>query len=229
MMNIVDPIIFQCAVQPRAIALCAPGTGISLVSYRRLLDMIFGICARIRKLGIKYGDVVAVEIEDPIFCVAVILSLARLGIVTLSRFDERIVETLTVNALIADKYPAAPKVDQIILADLSWIKFDSSNAPNEQATTFPDDLCRLVLTSGTTGIPKAVPVTHRRMAARIARHDTVFTSRFANCSRIFGELAISTSLGFQVLLGTLWRGGAFFFPGKNFDLTIDAFEEYRGG
>ena len=34
-MNIVDPILYQCRRQPPAAAICVPGPGIGLISYRR--------------------------------------------------------------------------------------------------------------------------------------------------------------------------------------------------
>src|SRR6266508_4435186 len=128
-MNIVDPILFQCTLQPRAAALCAPGTGIGLISYGRLAIIIHNICRQLIRLGIRRGAVVAIEIEDPIFATAVTLSLTRLGVVTLSRYDERILDTVQIDALIADKYPAMVKIYQIILADLSWLKGDGSPPP----------------------------------------------------------------------------------------------------
>jgi acyl-coenzyme A synthetase/AMP-(fatty) acid ligase len=227
-MNIVDPILFQCAVQPKVAALCAPDTGIGLISYGRLGQMIHNICRRVMRLGLGPGKIVAVSIQDPIFQTAVVLALTRLGVASVSRYDERILGAIRVDALIADKYPSMPKIDQIILADLSWTKGDGSPLlPQELPQTGPDDLCRIVLTSGTTGNPKGVAVSHRLLAERMARHIVVFGSRLGNHSRIFSDLPVTTSLGFQFLIHTLWRGGMHFFPGKTFDVTVDAFEEYK--
>ena len=124
-MNIVDPILFQCAIQPKSAALCAPGTGLGLISYGRLGQMIDNICGHMTKLGFMPGKVVAIQIKDPIFQAVVTLALARLGVVTVSRYDERIFDAIRVDALIADMSPPRVRIDQVILADLSWIRGDS--------------------------------------------------------------------------------------------------------
>jgi acyl-CoA synthetase (AMP-forming)/AMP-acid ligase II len=76
-------------------------------------------------------------------------------------------------------------------------------------------------------VPKAAAVSHRLLSDRITRHLSVFGNRLANCSRIFCDVPISSSLGFQFLIYTLWRGGTMFFAGNSFEDTIRAFEQYK--
>jgi acyl-CoA synthetase (AMP-forming)/AMP-acid ligase II len=85
----------------------------------------------------------------------------------------------------------------------------------------------VILTSGTTGEPKGVPISHRLMADRIARHTTVFGARVADCRRIYSDMPITTSPGFRFLLATLWRGGTYFLPGDSFESTLTAMERYQ--
>ncbi len=89
-MNIVDSILFQSEMQPKAAALCAPGSAIGLISYGRLRQFIHNICRNIRKLGLARGQTVAASIKDEIFQAAVTLALARLGIATVPRYDDRL-------------------------------------------------------------------------------------------------------------------------------------------
>jgi hypothetical protein len=117
-MNIVDPILFQCEIQPKAAALCAPGSNIGLISYGRLAQFIHNISRTIRKLGLAPKQLVAVSIKDEIFQTAVVLALARLGIVTVSRYDERLAGTVKVDAVITDSPAAFVNAPQLILADL---------------------------------------------------------------------------------------------------------------
>jgi acyl-CoA synthetase (AMP-forming)/AMP-acid ligase II len=93
--------------------------------------------------------------------------------------------------------------------------------------TSENDLCRIILTSGTSNEPKAVAVSHRLMADRISRHLTVFGSRLVNCSRVYCDIPISSSMGFQFLIYALWRGATVLFPGEDFAQTLRAFEDYR--
>lgn len=227
-MNIVDPILFQSAVQPKAAAICAPDTGIGLISYGRLAQVINAICRQLGRFGLGPGKVAAVQIDDPIFLAAVTLALSRLGVATVSRYDERVLDAISVDALIADTYPPMTNVEQVILVDLSWIRVDEGPAkPFETPATAPDDLCRIILTSGTMGVPKGVAFTHRQVAERTASNNYVFGSRFPTCSRIYSDLPISTAPGFWFFIHTLWRGGTFFLPGKSFESTVDAFNEYE--
>jgi acyl-CoA synthetase (AMP-forming)/AMP-acid ligase II len=227
-MNIVDPILFQCALQPKAAAICAPDTGIGLISYGRLAQMIDTISGQLRRFGLGSGKTAAVIIEDPIFLSAVTLALTRLGVITVSRYDERALTTVKVDALIADKVPPTAKIEQIILVDLSWTKAGGASlAATELPWSNPEDACRISLTSGTTGDPKGVIFTHRTVASRTASNEYVFGSRFPACTRIYSDLPLSTAPGFWFLIHTLWRGGTFFFPGKTFESTADAFEEYK--
>src|SRR5262249_30788993 len=124
-----------------------------------------------------------------------------------------------------DRTLRAGAPDGVILANLSWTEGDG--IPVDAPPVRPDDLCRVILTSGTTGEPKGVPISHRLLADRIARHTTVFGARAANCQRIYSDMPITTSLGYQFLLATLWRGGTYFLPGESFASTLTAMEQYQ--
>jgi acyl-CoA synthetase (AMP-forming)/AMP-acid ligase II len=227
-MNIVDPILFQCAMQPKAPALCSPGLGANLISYGRLGQHIHNLCRRILKLGLRPGTVAVLVIEDPIFHATMTLALTRLGIVTVSRYDERVLDAVQVDVVIADKYPGSARIEQVVLVDLSWTRGDGEPlGPDELPQTSEDDACRIVLTSGSTGDPKAISFSHNMLADRIARHQIVLGSRLPTCSRIYSDLPVSTAFGFRFLFFTLWRGGTFFLPGANFEATVSAFEEHR--
>jgi acyl-CoA synthetase (AMP-forming)/AMP-acid ligase II len=223
-MNIVDPILFQCRQQPPAAAICVPGAAIGLISYRRLALFIHNIARRLASAGLRPGQLVAVNVEDQIFHIAMLLALARLGTASVSmRATSR--ASLPIDAFITDKTLPAGLVDRVILANMSWTEGDG--IPVEAPPVRPDDLCRVILTSGTTGEPKGVPISHRLLADRIARHTTVFGARVADCRRIYSDMPITTSLGFQFLIATLARGGTYFLPGDSFESTLKVIEQYQ--
>ena len=227
-MNIVDPILFQCRRQPPTAAICVPGAGIGLISYRRLEQFVHNITRRLQTLGLPTQSVVAVNIQDVIFHVAVLLALTRLGMITVSLREDQGSMPFKTDALIAD--PGLPVVDmgRVVLADLSWTEGDGRPVePHLLPKTHEDDLCRIILTSGTTNAPKGVAISHKMLAGRMARHLTVFGNRLGNCSRIYSDVPVSSSLGFQFLIYTLWRGGTAFFPGKDFESTLPVLEQYK--
>jgi acyl-coenzyme A synthetase/AMP-(fatty) acid ligase len=223
-MNIVDPILFQCRQQPPVAAICVPGAEISLISYRRLALFIHNISRKLTATGLRPGQLVAVSIADQIFHIAMLLALARLGMASVSaRRAAR--PPVPIDGFITDKTLPAGVTDRVILADMSWT--EGYGIAVEAPPVRPDDLCRVILTSGTTGEPKGVPISHRLFADRIYRHTTVFGARLADCRRIYCDMPITTSPGFRFLLATLWRGGTYFLPGDSFESTLTAMEQYQ--
>ena len=123
---------------------------------------------------------------------------------------------------------AFPYVAQrLIRADANWLAGDGTSPdPAKLPKTKPDDICRIILTSGTTGEAKAVALSHRMVADRIARHTTVTGSILAQCR---GPTApgLTTSLGFQFLFYMLWRGGMIALPGLQVEPLIRAFVDFQ--
>jgi acyl-CoA synthetase (AMP-forming)/AMP-acid ligase II len=225
-MNIVEPILFQCRRQPPVAAICVPGPGIGLISYRRLERFIHNISRRLLSAGLTSGQLVAVDIEDSIFHITVLLSLARLGVASVS-VRGGAPQSMKIDAYISDGKIPTRVVDRLILAELSWTEGEGTPVESARVASGGNDLCRVILTSGTTGDPKAVPISHQLMAARAARHITAFGNRLANCQRIYSDMPITTSLGFQFLIYTLSRGGTYFLAGDDVKNTLQAIEQYK--
>jgi acyl-coenzyme A synthetase/AMP-(fatty) acid ligase len=227
-MNIVDPILFQASLQPMNAAICAPGSDNRLISYGRLTRVINNIARALRRLGVSRGKIVAISVKDEIFSIAIALALARLGASSVGKYHG-IPSTFKIDAVIADRYPEQIRIGHsVILADASWIEAESDPLhPDELPEDCANDLCRIVFTSGSTGTAKAVGLTHRMVADRVPRHMTICGARFPRYSRIYCDLSVSTSLGFQFLIYTLWRGGMFLVPGENFAQSAAAMEEYK--
>jgi acyl-CoA synthetase (AMP-forming)/AMP-acid ligase II len=226
-MNIVDPILFQCRRQPPTAAMCVPGPGIGLISYRRLEQFIHNVSRRLHALGLPERSIVAVSIADVIFHSVVVLALMRLGMITVSLRETESALPFKIDALITDGKRPLAQMARAALADMSWTEGDGRPLePHLLPQTHEDDLCRFILTSGTSSTPKAVALSHKLLAGRIARHAT-FGNRIANCSRIYSDVPISSSLGFQFLIYALSRGGTAFFPGENFASTLRVLDDYR--
>lgn len=224
-MNIVDPVLFQCRYQPPAAALCAPGRDISLISYARLEIFMHNISRRVLALGLSPASIVAILIDDPIFHTAIILALTRLGIVSVSAQGQKLPPELKIDAIISDKPVPSLPTHRVILADRSWTDGDGQPLDSHYAP-HATDLCRIILTSGTTGDAKAVGISHKLMFDRIGRHPAVFGPRLTTCARLYSDMTLNTSLGFQFLIYILSRGGTFFFPGNSFENTLQSLEQY---
>ena len=190
-MNIVDPILFQCKYSPSSVAICAPGTRLNVVSYGQLERWIHNISRTALSLGLEPGQIAAIFIKDKIFHAAVIYGLTRIGVVTLSARDPQFPSELRVDAVITDTAQAFGNVERIIHADRTWIMGDGE--PLEDARVHhgsTDEICRIILTSGSTGEPKAVAFSHKMLADRISRYAFVKGDRFPHGSRLYCDLGI---------------------------------------
>jgi acyl-CoA synthetase (AMP-forming)/AMP-acid ligase II len=223
--NIIDPVLFQCRQGPAAPAICAPGTALNVVSYGRLERFIHNIGRRALAHGLKRGDVVAIFMADPIFHAALVLGLTALGIVTLTGRSTELPKEFAIDAVISDGLQRFHSGQRVIAADPSWLAGDG--VPIERPPVAPDDPCRIVLTSGTTGEAKGIMLTHRMVHRRLALHAYAFGAALPACTRIFCDLGLTTSLGFMFLMHALQRGGTLFLRGSDAGETIQAFGLYQ--
>src|SRR4030081_1629492 len=146
-MNIVDAILYQCRHHPSVAAICCPGTSLNVISYGRLEQFINNIGRRALAMGIGRGNVVAILVNDKIFHAAIILGLARLGIVTVSARHERLPKELNVDVASVDVLRPVENVKRVVLADLTWTAGDGKPLADEEAyRTDAHDICRIMLT-----------------------------------------------------------------------------------
>src|SRR5713101_2660846 len=172
-MNIVEPILYQSRYHPPAAAICAPGAEPGLVSYARLEQFVHNISRKAVALGLSRGQVVAIFVRNRILHAAIILGLARLGVITISLRDSNLPESLRIDALIGDALLPQLTAMRAIQADLSWTMGDGK--PTDVVDhDGADDICRLVPTSGTVSGSRIIALTHRMIFARIARYHFVF-------------------------------------------------------
>src|ERR1700733_4293618 len=166
-MNIIDPILFQCRYRPAAPAICAPGPGIELISYGQLKQYIHNVARKVVTLDLSPRNIVAIYINDQIFHAVIVLALTRLGIITVTGRPQKFPSEMHVDAVIADAPIPFLASHRIILADHSWLSGDGLPLGDDQLRKGGDnDICRIILTSGTTGEAKAVALTHKMLFDR---------------------------------------------------------------
>jgi acyl-coenzyme A synthetase/AMP-(fatty) acid ligase len=124
-------------------------------------------------------------------------------------------------------YPFAPEARHFIL-DFFWTTGDDSPIETQPSGSLAsEETCRIVLTSGTTGDPKAIALTHHMVMARNARFEYALGNRLPNCSRLYMNMGLAAALGYQFLTHVLGRGGTIFFVGDSVENTLRAFEIFR--
>jgi fatty-acyl-CoA synthase len=226
-MNIVEPIIFQSKINPNSIAICTPGMAMDFVTYAGLARIMDNVGRVALSLGLARGDIVAIYVSETIFHAALVLGLTRLGIVTVSARTPRLPRELGVDAVIASKSEPFENVGSMILADPNWMFADGAPLTREQVSGSADgDVCRIMLTSGTTGEAKAIRFTHGDVQGKSARNEYAKGSRVAVSSRLFCDLGITTGPAFRYLIFMLSRGGTIYYFGASSESTIQAVDLY---
>jgi acyl-CoA synthetase (AMP-forming)/AMP-acid ligase II len=225
-MNVVEPILFHAQRQPEAPALCAQG--IDVVSYGRLAVQMNTIASRAISFGLKRGSVVALSFDEPLLHAVTLLGLTQAGIIPVSVGGHPPPAGLKIDAVICSKpYPFAPKAQNLIF-DASWMRLNQHQIEvSPRGAGASDEVCRIMLTTGTTGDSKAVALTHGAAMARIARFEFVFGNRLPTLSRLYMNMGLAASLGYQFLAYILGRGGTVFFYGNNIENTLRSFEIFR--
>jgi acyl-CoA synthetase (AMP-forming)/AMP-acid ligase II len=225
--NIVDPILYQCKHRPTAAAICCPGTKLNVISYGTLERFINNIGRQALSLGIERGSVVAILVADKILHAAVILGLTRLGVITVSARHEKLPKELNVDVAITDASRQFENVKRVIVVDMMWAMGDGKPLSDERTYSEGDDICRIMLTSGTTGEAKGVAFSHRMLIDRMQHYDVAKGPGFPFCSRVYCELGLATAAGFRYLLYMLIKGGTIFFYGEDPISTIQSFDLYK--
>jgi acyl-CoA synthetase (AMP-forming)/AMP-acid ligase II len=226
-MNVVEPILFQARHDPPAPALCAPGTALGIISYARLARFIHNIGHRAVHHGIAPGHVVAIRVKDHIFHTALALGLMHVGAATIS-VDAAVPPGLRVDVILTDTPQSHGKGNpKVVAVDLTWMSGKGVPVEERVYRASGSDICRIALTSGSTGEAKAVGFTHNNQLARLARYNHVFGNKFPECSRFFSDYGMGSSGGFRHVLYVLSRGGTMFFPGTSPMETLQTFELYK--
>jgi acyl-CoA synthetase (AMP-forming)/AMP-acid ligase II len=224
-MNIVEPILFQAKYHPEAPALGQQG--VDIVSYARLAGQMDSIARRAVGGGLRPGAVVALSIDQPLWHSAAVLGLTYAGLVPVSVGMHRPPAGLKIDAVIHNTaYPFAPEARRMSF-DPSWLMGAPVGPSPRAAPATGDEVCRIILTSGSTGDPKAVALTHRQAAARNTRLDHVTGNWLASCTRLFMQMGLAAALSYQYLVHMLSRGGTVFFAGETAEETLRAFEVFK--
>ncbi len=158
---------------PDRLALVVDGEA---VTYRQLDEMTRQVCTALSAAGVGPGDQVALVNLGSALSVATILGAARLGAasaqmnayLTTGELAQLVELTGTrvgvAGAPFADRLRSAMAGPVLTEAD---VRAAPADAP-PQTTGAGDDVALVLFTSGTTGLPKPVSISHRSIADRLA-------------------------------------------------------------
>jgi acyl-CoA synthetase (AMP-forming)/AMP-acid ligase II len=234
-------------------ALIEPGTG-RAITYAELPLLVDRTAASLARLGISKGTVCAIFAANAPEYVIAVLAIARLGaIVTtasplytkddlkkqLQDSGARLLFTSTPLAAAWREALEGTAVEHVVTFDapaagpsprkvLAFSALLAGEGKPPRVAIDPGDLVALPYSSGTTGLPKGVMLTHRNLVANILqidsaghyRHGEDVTIVFLPLFHIYGLTAIA-------LLG-LWSGATFvMMPKFELEPYLDLVERYR--
>lgn len=219
----VHELIFeQAAKTPNAPALCLDST---TVTYAELRDRAMALALRLRAVGVGPGQIAAVYLHSPLDgAIAVVAILAAGGAYVPLDTSQPIGRAMAVledcrpvaivtNAAGGESLPKQHGVP-IVLAD-AHLGVDECGAPDGAADDSsaddsaqlpkPDDLAYVLYTSGSTGVPKGVMVTHRNLVSSTWAR-VVYYGEPVDRALLLHSLAFDASAG--ILFWTLCTGGS---------------------
>lgn len=212
-MNWFEYVQFQAKLSPDEPAVIFPG---GMATYGRLVECVDAAVQHVLHVGLSKGEVVALEVRHPLLHLVLILALHRCGIPSLTLQTSHLTEQakLKVDRLLSDRYQPPDSMFKLVLVSTDWLA-PPPGVPPRAATGFAsaDDVCRLVLSSGTTGVPKVISVTERTLQYRFAKSATLIER-----GRYLTMMGFSTLGGYQTLMTALALGGAVCFAGAPEDV-----------
>jgi acyl-CoA synthetase (AMP-forming)/AMP-acid ligase II len=208
------------------------------VTYGALADAIERAAGGLARRGFGRGDVLALHLPNlPEFPIALHAGLRAGGVVTcasplftvreladqLRRARARIV--VTVGPLAETSRAAAAEAEGVEVLDLGELLAGGGEAPAERPD--PREIAVMLPSSGTTGLPKLVELTHRALVANLVQSAIPWPA--PEGGRLLGLAPFFHSMGLSCVLHNALAGGAAVVTLARFDLEamFRAMAEHR--
>ena len=200
-----------------------PAPSNEIVTYARLEHCLNNACRKTREIGVVPGTVYGLLVKDALLHLVLSLALEELGAGTMALYDLNVPKAWPFTALFSDR-EVGESAWPIVPVDLNWLRGDGSPmAISEVRGRSPDDICRVVPTSGSTGIPKAVVFTHRAWERRIAHLDYVFGA----AALLKRMMCCVVNSEYRSCVYALSRGGMYCFPDSSVESTARKISFYN--
>ena len=194
----------HAAERPDSVAIATPGRS---WTFAELSVAIGAVAARLRELGVKPRDVVGIDLPSGLEWI-LDLALFRLAARSVSLRGVADVGTLALD--VATTAPGGRRLfaATALQVDELWIDGAVSRASGTGPLVDyprPDSICRLILTSGTTGMPRAAAYSVAALESRRVGLDVYWTNERSEVD----FMSLSTTGGFHTAVAALHHGQPF--------------------
>ena len=208
MLNPIKYLAFRAKMEPEKLALCDFSNSLD---YRKLFSFAKKIAKKLEAAGVKLGDLVLTcppQSFDCGFYECLVLAEAWITCSNLDyhTIDPRLQADWVISAI---PIPALPE-SQGLVVDRAWLQEALSGEPSSviKAYASEDDLCRLILTSGSTGGAKAVPYSLKMLDQRL----TTISSYWSAGRNQLNLMGLNSVGGFLTALNSSFVGETFYCP-----------------
>lgn len=198
----IDAILFHARKAPLRPAL---GLESGVVTYGQLADAIYAATGACERANLRPGTVVGLVMVDPVWHICLIAALHRLGVVSVSLSPDELAVFAAgdISAVLYDNVAPPEFGGSRIQVSGEWFTRPSNTYISDNAFR-PDDLCRIALSSGTTGLPKPIAMSPQITWHRLVTYS--FRGNFAGLQRIFCGPQLRSQFGFAIVFAGLIYG-----------------------
>ena len=206
-------ILFYARLNPAAPAVISKGVEIN---YGRFASDIERVTRALAAEALPEGARVAVDIQHGYRAWLVLIALARMGLPSASAAVTDLSHVGATVFLTDGPAPDLPPGIRLLQLTPQWFarRMAETLPPYRETLADGSALCRLVLSSGTTGLPKRIGITHEQLQLRC-----LFAARsyeLGPSARFLPGVGVTTVGGFVLPVATWYSGGAVVFAGDAF-------------
>jgi acyl-CoA synthetase (AMP-forming)/AMP-acid ligase II len=206
MTSFFESIQFQARSRPKSPAIM---TARNIISYEELVGRVRAANQYLTDNGLKEGDIIAVNVHEPISNCCTMIAAMAAGIATNSVAGNRPVlpGNISFRAMVADHKVEETDETKVLTVAPNWLKdIKVKEGASLVQIKKQDFLARIICTSGTTGAQKAVPFTEEQLMSRAWGHIIGLRAPLGP-SKTLAMMGLASGAGFTNMMLVLMTGG----------------------